>query len=159
MKFLSFINSQNKASWGVLNADTGRVLELFDLAPSLLDFIQNSGSQKISQIQSRLSHADIDAKQIRIQACIPRPTSMRDGYAFRQHVEAARRNRGVPMIAEFDDFPVFYFTNHQSVFGPGPIEVLSRHLDQLDFELESAIVIGKKCRNVSASEADKVVFG
>ena len=28
---------------------------------------------------------------------------MRDGYAFRQHVEAARRNRGLPMIPEFDE--------------------------------------------------------
>jgi fumarylacetoacetate (FAA) hydrolase len=90
---------------------------------------------------------------------VPRPVSCRDGYAFRQHVESARKGRGLPMIPEFDHFPIFYFTNHQAVFGPGPIEVLPKHLDNLDFELESAIVIGKKCRNVSAHDADKVVFG
>ncbi len=92
-------------------------------------------------------------------APVPRPSSMRDGYAFRQHVEAARRNRGVEMIAEFDEFPVFYFTNHQAVIGPGPIEVMPEHLKKLDFELEACIVIGKEGRNIKASEADDYVFG
>jgi len=92
-------------------------------------------------------------------APVPRPTSMRDGYAFRQHVEAARRNRGVEMIAEFDEFPVFYFTNHQAVIGPGPMEVMPEHLKKLDFELEAAIVIGKEGRNIKAEDADEYIFG
>lgn len=92
-------------------------------------------------------------------APVPRPTSMRDGYAFRQHVEAARRNRGVEMIPEFDLFPVFYFTNHQAVTGPGEVEVMPEHLNRLDFELECAIVIGKKGRNIKASEADEYIAG
>lgn len=92
-------------------------------------------------------------------APVPRPTSMRDGYAFRQHVEAARRNRGVEMIPEFDEFPVFYFTNHQAVIGPGPIEVMPEHLKKLDFELEACIVIGKEGRNIKAENADEHIFG
>ena len=90
---------------------------------------------------------------------IPRPLSMRDGYAFRQHVEAARRNRGVPMIPEFDDFPVFYFTNHLAVTGPGELAVQKLARDKLDFELEVAIVIGKSGRNISAAKADDHIFG
>ena len=77
---------------------------------------------------------------VELLAPIPRPPSMRDGYAFRQHVETARRNRGLEMIPEFDQFPVFYFTNHQAVIGPGPLRVKPRHLERLDFELEAAIV-------------------
>jgi fumarylacetoacetate (FAA) hydrolase len=84
---------------------------------------------------------------------------MRDGYAFRQHVMTARRNRGLDMIPEFDQFPIFYFTNHQAVTGPGKIEVQKLHLDKLDFELEVAIVIGKKCRNIKAANADEYIFG
>ena len=42
-------------------------------------------------------------------ALLPRPSSLRDGYAFRQHVETARRNCGLEMIPEFDEFPAFYF--------------------------------------------------
>jgi fumarylacetoacetate (FAA) hydrolase len=90
---------------------------------------------------------------------LPRPVSMRDGYAFRQHVEAARRNRGVPMIAEFDHFPVFYFTNHLAVTGPGELAVQKQALNQLDFELEVAIVLGKRGKNISAREADAHIFG
>jgi fumarylacetoacetate (FAA) hydrolase len=92
-------------------------------------------------------------------APVPHPTSMRDGYAFRQHVEAARRNRGVEMIPEFDDFPIFYFTNHQAVTGPGEVEVMELHLNKLDFELECAIVIDREGRNISAAEADEYIAG
>lgn len=92
-------------------------------------------------------------------APVPFPTSCRDGYAFRQHVEAARRNRGVEMIAEFDQYPIFYFTNHNAVQGPGPVPCMPDHFDKLDFELEIAIVIGKHGRNVRAAEADEYIAG
>jgi fumarylacetoacetate (FAA) hydrolase len=87
------------------------------------------------------------------------PTSCRDGYAFRQHVAAARRNRGVNMIAEFDQYPIFYFTNHQSICGPGVVTCMPDHFKQLDFELEIAIVIGKKGRNIRAADADSYIAG
>ena len=90
---------------------------------------------------------------------VPHPTSMRDGYTFRQHVEAARRNRGVEMIPEFDMIPIFYFTNHQAVSGPGDVHVQDLHLGKLDFELECAIVIGKQGRNIKAADADAYVAG
>jgi fumarylacetoacetate (FAA) hydrolase len=99
------------------------------------------------------------AGEVTLCAPVPRPTSMRDGYAFRQHVEAARRNRGVPMIKEFDEIPIFYFTNHLAVTGPGPVDVLPLHCDKLDFELEAAIVIGRTGRNISAAEADAYIAG
>jgi fumarylacetoacetate (FAA) hydrolase len=95
----------------------------------------------------------------KLLAPIAHPTSMRDAYAFRQHVEAARRNRGVEMIPEFDQFPVFYFTNHQAVIGPGPVEVMPEHLNRLDYELEAAIVISKAGKNIKASEADEYIGG
>ena len=92
-------------------------------------------------------------------APVPHPTSCRDGYAFRQHVAAARRNRKVDMIAEFDQYPIFYFTNHNAIQGPGEIECMPDHFQKLDFELEVAVVIGKKGRNIKASEADEYIAG
>jgi fumarylacetoacetate (FAA) hydrolase len=96
---------------------------------------------------------------VHLLAPVPQPSSCRDGYAFRQHVEAARRNRGVPMIPEFDEFPVFYFTNHNSIQGPGEITCMPDHLHKLDFELESAVVINKKGRNIRAEDADQFIAG
>ncbi|MBY0245897.1 MAG: fumarylacetoacetate hydrolase family protein [Sphingobacteriaceae bacterium] len=94
-----------------------------------------------------------------LMAPVPYPTSCRDGYAFRQHVAAARRNRKVDMIAEFDQYPIFYFTNHNAIQGPGEIPCMPDHFQKLDFELEVAIVIGKKGRNIKAAEADEYIAG
>jgi fumarylacetoacetate (FAA) hydrolase len=96
---------------------------------------------------------------VSLRAPIPRPPSMRDGYAFRGHAAAARRNRGLGMIPEFDEFPVFYFTNHGAVVGPGDVKVQSLHLDRLDYELEAAVVVGKECKNLEAKDADAAIFG
>ena len=96
---------------------------------------------------------------VEIMAPVPFPTSCRDGYAFRQHVAAARRNRKVDMIAEFDQYPIFYFTNHNAIQGPGDILVMPDHFKKLDFELEAAVVICKKGRNIKADEADDYIGG
>lgn len=97
--------------------------------------------------------------QANLLAPVPFPASCRDGYAFRQHVEAARRNRKVPMLPEFDQYPVFYFTNHHSIQGPGDILCMPDHFNKLDFELEVAIVISKLGRNIPAEEADEYIGG
>jgi fumarylacetoacetate (FAA) hydrolase len=90
---------------------------------------------------------------------VPFPSSCRDAYAFREHVASARRNRRLEMIPEFDQFPVFYFTNHHSIKGPGEVVCMPDHFEKLDFELEVAIVIGKQGRNIRADEADSYIAG
>jgi fumarylacetoacetate (FAA) hydrolase len=92
-------------------------------------------------------------------APVPHPTSCRDGYAFRQHVAAARRNRKVDMIPEFDQYPIFYFTNHNSIQGPGDIVCMPDHFEKLDFELEASIVINRMGRNIKAEDADAYIGG
>jgi len=96
---------------------------------------------------------------VQLIAPIPFPPSCRDGYAFRQHVAAARRNRNAPMAPEFDQYPIFYFTNHHSIQGPGEIRCMPDHLQKLDFELEVAIVISKPGRNIPAEQADEHIAG
>ncbi len=96
---------------------------------------------------------------VQLLAPVPFPASCRDGYAFRQHVAAARRNRKLDMIAAFDEYPVFYYTNHHSIVGPGEISCMPDHLEQLDFELEVAVVIGKSGRNIRAEHADAYIAG
>ncbi len=111
----------------------------------------------ISLLEKSGSIAPVQDYQL--MAPVPHPTSCRDGYAFRQHVEAARRNRGVDMIQEFDQYPIFYFTNHNAIQGPGAIYCMPDHFQQLDFELEIAIVIGKEGKNIKAKDADEYIAG
>ena len=108
---------------------------------------------------TRTSNKGIPLNEVQLLAPVPFPTSCRDGYAFRQHVASARRNRKVDMIAEFDQYPIFYFTNHNSIQGPGDVLCMPDHFEKLDFELEASIVICKHGRNIKAAEADEYIGG
>jgi len=105
------------------------------------------------------SFLGLSLNEAELMAPVPHPTSCRDGYAFRQHVAAARRNRKVDMIPEFDQYPIFYFTNHNSIQGPGNIYCMPDHFEKLDFELEAAIVINRSGRNIKAADADDYIAG
>ena len=108
---------------------------------------------------TRTTGKNIPVKDVQLLAPVPFPSSCRDGYAFRQHVATARRNRKVDMIPEFDQYPIFYFTNHHSIQGPGDVKCMPDHFEKLDFELEAAIVICKYGRNIKAEEADEYIGG
>ncbi|HZI00632.1 MAG TPA: fumarylacetoacetate hydrolase family protein [Flavisolibacter sp.] len=124
--------------------------EVYPVALAGMDLIRDG---KISENKSR------PLTQVELLAPVPFPTSCRDGYAFRQHVAAARRNRKVDMIAEFDQYPIFYLTNHLAITGPGEVRCMPDHFEKLDFELEAAIVICKHGRNIRAEEADEYIGG
>lgn len=124
-----------------------------ELMPMARAVEQKIKSGMVSQVKSD-PYAGAD-----LFAPVPNPSSCRDGYAFRQHVAAARRNRKVDMIAEFDQYPIFYFTNHNSIQGPGDIVCMPDHFQKLDFELEAAIVICKPGRNIKAEDADQYIGG
>lgn len=147
---------------GVL--DLGRASETFR-GLSMLDLVRRHGELLPEALPLAAGEASLPAgtlvpeDEVRLLAPLPRPVSVRDGYAFRQHVETARRNRGVPMIPEFDAFPVFYFTNALAVIGPGELRVGRRRLEKLDFELECFVVIGKTLTNPTLEEADDAILG
>ncbi len=117
-----------------------------------------SGEQMIREGRT-ISNKAIPADDVQMLAPLPFPSSCRDGYAFRQHVETARRNRNADMIPQFDQFPVFYFTNHHGIQGPGNVYCMPDHFHQLDFELEAAIVISRVGRNIRAEDADEYIAG
>ncbi len=146
MKLVSYLDN-DREHCGILEGDIITELD----APHLLDAIINQDFTP--------SGPKHPLKNVKLLAPIPAPPSMRDGYAFRQHVESARKGRGLPMIPEFDHFPVFYFTNHAGVTGPGDVSVQPKALERLDYELEIAIVIGRGGRNIPASKADEHIFG
>lgn len=129
------------------------VLELLDLEASGMDML------KTLDLRIKRGLGVTTVKDAQLLAPIPNPPSCRDAYAFRQHVATARRNRGVPMIPEFDQYPIFYFTNHNAIFGSGPIQVEKDHEHKLDFELEVAIVIGKRGKNIKSQDADSYIAG
>lgn len=168
MKLVTYLNEERE-QLGVLVHDMIYDMELLhpDL-PNTMNLMLNYWEDYLPVAQAgelllregtRTSGKGIPLNEAQLLAPVPFPTSCRDGYAFRQHVAAARRNRKVDMIPEFDQYPIFYFTNHHSIQGPGEIRCMPDHFEKLDFELEAAIVIGKPGRNIRAEEADEYIAG
>jgi fumarylacetoacetate (FAA) hydrolase len=85
--------------------------------------------------------------------------SLRDFYAFEQHVKTARANRGRDMIPEWYEFPVFYFSNHCAIFRHEEVVPKPHYTQCLDYELEIAFIIGQAGINIPATEAMDYIGG
>jgi fumarylacetoacetate (FAA) hydrolase len=108
------------------------------LAPTLIDVIAAGASPRDRPADGpRYPLADVT-----LLAPIPRPPSIRDFFAFEQHVATARANRGSEVPKEWYEFPVFYFTNPAAVYGPDDDIPYPEGTSELDYELEIAAVIG-----------------
>ena len=87
------------------------------------------------------------------------PPSFRDFYAFEAHVRNARKKRGLDMIAEWYDAPVFYFSNTAGIVGPNAPIRKPKETNELDYELEIAVIIGKEGSDIPVHEADSHIAG
>ena len=165
MKLVSY-KTEDKEHLGVFfNGHIYNLNSLNHVIPdNMIEFLWGGDAlmEAAHRVHQDLKSGIVKAKEevfFELLAPVPQPTSCRDGYAFRQHVAAARRNRKVDMIPEFDEYPIFYFTNHNAIQGPGEIRCMPDHFDKLDFELEVAVVLNKKGRNFTAAEADSFIAG
>jgi fumarylacetoacetate (FAA) hydrolase len=168
MRLVSYLNGGNEQVGLLYNNEVFALPLLHPLIPATMGgFLENwnvffsmteNAFQKL-KLNPEFQRSGIPIKKIKMLAPLSYPNSLRDGYAFRQHVETARSNRGLVMIPAFDEYPVFYFGNHKSVTGPGEITCMPDHFEKLDFELEVAIVISKTGRNIRAEDADEYIAG
>jgi fumarylacetoacetate (FAA) hydrolase len=114
-----------------------------------------AGEQAASRLASKESFA---LEEVRLHAPL-KPTTLRDAYAFEQHVKTANANRGRDVPEGWYKFPVFYYTNPGSIFGPNDEIPHPPYTSALDFELELAVVIGKAGANLNSETAAEHIFG
>lgn len=88
-----------------------------------------------------------------------RINSLRDFYAFEQHVKTANANRGREVPKQWYEIPVFYFSNHTALYGPDDVIPYPHRSEALDYELEVACVIGKAGRDIAPEQAEDYIFG
>ncbi|HET9909902.1 MAG TPA: fumarylacetoacetate hydrolase family protein [Anaerolineales bacterium] len=117
--------------------------------------VMAAGSEKAA---SRASKDSFALDEVSFHSPI-HPTTLRDGYAFEQHVVTANRNRGREVPEEWYQFPVFYFTNPNAVFGHEDVIPYPPYTQAMDYELEIAVVIGKGGINIKPEEAPDHIFG
>ena len=90
------------------------------------------------------AHATYALEDVRLLAPVRRPPSVRDFYAFEEHVKNAAAVVGRPGVpAEWYEIPVFYFSNPAAIYGPDDDIPYPQGSRALDYELEVAAVIGK----------------
>jgi fumarylacetoacetate (FAA) hydrolase len=116
---------------GAIESD--RVVHL--AAQSLASFFTGGGSAR--------EHDEYALEDVRLLAPVPRPPSVRDAYAFEEHIRNAARVTGRPGVPdEWYELPVFYFSNPAAIYGPDDEIPFPGGSEELDYELEVAAVIG-----------------
>jgi 2-keto-4-pentenoate hydratase/2-oxohepta-3-ene-1,7-dioic acid hydratase in catechol pathway len=96
---------------------------------------------------------DRESKMVKLLAPVVPPVILCIGLNYRKH--AAETGAKIP------EYPVLFLKSPGTLQNPGDPIVLPTKLrsDQVDYECELAVVIGRKCKNVSKSDALDVVFG
>ena len=130
MRLISFRDPAGAVRVGRLEGETVVVLA----APTMLEWLRGEGRED--------GDGDHPLGDVALLAPAPEPPSVRDFYAFEEHVAAGWRRRGGEVPAAWYAAPVFYFSNPASIHGPGEAVRRPTATEMLDFELEIAAVIG-----------------
>jgi fumarylacetoacetate (FAA) hydrolase len=109
-----------------------RVIQL--AAQTLQSFFTGGGAAR--------EHAEYRLDEVRLRPPVLHPPSVRDFYAFEEHVRRARALRGLEVPPEWYEQPVFYFSNPAAIYGPEDEIPYPTETEELDYELEVAAVIG-----------------
>ncbi len=96
---------------------------------------------------------------VRLRSPIPRPPTVRDFYAFEQHVKTARKRRGLEMDPDWYELPVFYFSNPYAVIGDSDDIAVPPGCGELDFELEVAAVLGRGGSDLTPQQGEESIAG
>ena len=150
MKFATFSTPQTPPQPGLVKENRIHPLSF----PNMRAVIEAGADEAARHI----SKASYSLAEVKLHAPL-KPTTLRDAYAFEQHVRTANQNRGRDIPPEWFKFPIFYYTNPNSIFGPGDEIPYPNYTQSLDYELEIAVVIGKAGTNLSAEKAAEHIFG
>ncbi|GLU45198.1 fumarylacetoacetate hydrolase family protein [Allomuricauda sp. NBRC 101325] len=161
MKLVTFKNYKGEQRIGWLTTDKVVDMNLADpsLPTDMLSFIDNHEAyfktiESLGRVEPHYTLSEVE-----LLAPLPNPRSFRDYIGFEQHMLNASKSFGHTVGEAWYEMPIFYFTNHHGVFGPNDNIKRPEKETKLDIELEMAVIIGKKGKDIKADEADDHIFG
>ena len=95
----------------------------------------------------------------RFLAPVPEPPSIRDFYAFEEHVRTAATAIGHDVDPVWYEIPLFYFTNPAATRGPYDDVPIAPGSQAFDYELEIAAVIGRPGSDLDPATAEQHIAG
>src|SRR3990170_2236656 len=87
------------------------------------------------------------------------PPSLRDFYAFEQHVGTMWKRRGAEIPEAWYRLPIFYFSNTSEIRGPGDPVWAQAGSQELDYELEDAALDDTPVRDLHAARGEEAIGG
>jgi 2-keto-4-pentenoate hydratase/2-oxohepta-3-ene-1,7-dioic acid hydratase in catechol pathway len=160
MKLVTFKHNEN-ISIGWLQDDGVVDMNLASevLPKDMLTFIQNHEIyfKVITDLGKVKAHYSLN--EVQLLAPLPNPPSFRDYIGFEMHMQNASRSFGHKIGTAWYDMPIFYFTNHQAIYGPDDEIKRPAKETKLDIELEIACIIGKKGKDIKMTDARPYIFG
>lgn len=161
MKLITFQNKTGESRIGWLQDNAVVDMNLADsrLPVDMLTFIDNheANFEIIKELEFTEPHYSLD--EIKLLAPLPNPRSFRDYIGFEQHMLNASKSFGHSVGEAWYEMPIFYFTNHQAIYGPKDEIKRPDKETKLDIELEMAVIIGKKGKDIKVENADDYIFG
>jgi 2-keto-4-pentenoate hydratase/2-oxohepta-3-ene-1,7-dioic acid hydratase in catechol pathway len=158
MRWATFTDDRGQERVGLVDGETVRALEP---GVRLLDLLGDDG-ERLAEAGERAGRDPVDGwdlSAVRLLPPIPVPPSVRDFYAFEQHVRTARERRGLEMEPDWYELPVFYFANPAAMLGSGHDVAVAPGSQQLDFELEVAAVVGLGGSDLEPEDAERHIAG
>jgi 2-keto-4-pentenoate hydratase/2-oxohepta-3-ene-1,7-dioic acid hydratase in catechol pathway len=156
MRWATFLHTDGLETVGLVDGDA-----LLPLEPGsrLIDLLGDDGELLLAAADRARSADPVLLTDVRLLAPIPRPPSVRDFYAFEQHVKTAKARRGLEMDPDWYELPIFYFTNPAAITGPNDDVAVPPGSAALDYELEVAAIVGKGGSDLDPEEAEQHIAG
>ncbi|MFP5351424.1 MAG: fumarylacetoacetate hydrolase family protein [Actinomycetota bacterium] len=157
---VDLLDGWNEVTGTRLTLESGRFLvstfALIEQGPEVWGEVRDVARAAASLPALTLS---LDEPDVRLLTPLDRVSSLRDFLAFEDHVKrgAQRRNGEVPDY--WYEAPIYYKGNHRTILGPDDECRWPHYTERLDFELELAMVVGRRGRDVSIAEAPGYIFG
>ena len=139
----------------------GSLVHALPVGESLLRLLGDDG-ERLAQAGERAQRDPTEVLtlgDVELRAPVPIPPTVRDFYAFEQHVKTARQRRGLDMDPDWYELPVFYFSNPYAVGGDGEEVAVPPGCAELDFELEVAAIIGRDGADLTPEEGEASIAG
>jgi len=173
MKLVTFHTTDSEPRLGFIHQNTVVDMALFGqlhnhpLPSSMLDLI-DLGIQKIAEINELIAHTAVnslqgisyDVSQVTLLAPIPKPRKNIFGIGLNYTEHVAESARTLDTSKELPQKPVIFSKPPTTVTGPDTYVILNPALtQQLDWEVELAVIISKKGKYVSTADAMDYVYG
>ena len=137
---------------------------LIEAGPTALQVVKKAEKYvagKSAEEQKKLAGAGalLKASQVKLLAPIPWPRKnvVMLGINYREHVDEGARARELEI--KYPEWPVYFTKPATSVIGHMGKVIHHQMTDRLDWEIELAVVMGKKGRNIPRDKAYDYVFG